>query len=229
MSMTRTRAGVGLAGVDPQPRLGRVEGRGGDGRDGRARDLAGRGVDAAGHVGGDDRDAVELRQRVDRLGRRAARLAFEAGAEQRVDRDRRAVECAGRPRLRRLAGQALEVDLRVAGQLAAGRRAARRGRRARRRAAAARRRARRRRCCPCRRRRRRDRRARSRRRRGPGRRRRSSISSNAAMPCVLDRPAIGRRACAGRRAAAAASRAASSRPPPAPPRRRWCRCGSARC
>ena len=67
-------------------------------------DLAGRGVDAARHVAGDHR--APLARPVDgrdRRRRRLARRAGEAGAEDRVDDRRRAVERAGCERRRRRA------------------------------------------------------------------------------------------------------------------------------
>ena len=74
--------------------------------DGRAGDLAGRGVDAGREVDRDDRHAGRV-HRLDQRGRLRARLAVEAGAEQRVDDHvgaarRPCVSSASRPASRRM-------------------------------------------------------------------------------------------------------------------------------
>ena len=86
------RARVRLAGMNPEPRLGLVEGRGGDRADGRPGHLARRRVDAGGHVGGDDRRTRAV-HRLDhgRLARRSRR----AGTEHRIDDPAGAVSRAG--------------------------------------------------------------------------------------------------------------------------------------
>ena len=229
MSTRAHLAGVRLAGADPQPGLGGVEGDRDRRAHGLARDLAARGVDAA-RARRRSRPA-RRRALIASIASRhgAARLALEARAEQRVD-DHAPPE-RSRPRPRALgAPGVLRAPTRRRRGAAAPRRAAARGSRARRRrtpaggatqttltcapgvAQQARDApARRRRCCPCRRRPPRARRARScstaRATPAPAR----SISSSPGTPCSLDRPAIDRRASSRRRAAASASRAASPR------------------
>ncbi len=117
MSECAHLAGVGLAGVDPQARLGRVEGN----RDRRTHRAGAhhtrRSVHSGGHVHADDGCAAGVCG-VDRLGDRAVGLAGEAGAEQRVD-DCDAI--AHRPESHGwLAGQAQQVLPRVSLQLLRG-------------------------------------------------------------------------------------------------------------
>ena len=113
MSTTLTSPGAGAARLDPQARLGGVEGRRRARHHGESRRLAGRGIDAARHVGGEHGNAA-VADRFDRGGDRAARLPARAGSEQSVDHERR----VGRDR--------------IAGELGAapGRRVARASRRA---------------------------------------------------------------------------------------------------
>ena len=173
-------------------------------------DLAGGGVDAAGHVGGDDRRAA--RRSSPRSRPRPARAArpVEAGAEQRVDDPGAPSSRAASNGRRRVARQAVELRLRVAAaatrgghtaqhvDLAAGLRAA-----------AARRRARRRRCCPCRRRSRSARRARARRPRARAPPPRAPSARATGRPAPRS-PRRRSRASRPRRAAAPASGAGSS-------------------
>ena len=95
-------ARVLLAGRDPEPGLGLVEGRGGERAHRRALDLAGRGVDAAGDVGGDHPRARRVDGEDHRVGG-VARRALEAGAEHGVDDRVRLLEAVGVERHRRRA------------------------------------------------------------------------------------------------------------------------------
>ena len=86
----RHLAGMVLAGGDPQAGLAGVKCTRRVSADGHGRDFARRGVDAAGHVAGDNhRSAGRVVDGLDRASCRLARLAGEAGAENRVEDHRR--------------------------------------------------------------------------------------------------------------------------------------------
>ncbi len=124
MSTTVTSPAWPFAGRDPQSRLGRGERDRELGADCALGRLARRSVDAARHIAGDhERRALALCGAVDggdRVRRLAARLAREPGAEDRVDDHRGAVERLAGEQPRLLAGEALQVGPRVAGELLAG-------------------------------------------------------------------------------------------------------------
>jgi hypothetical protein len=109
-----------LPGSDPQPRLGSVERRRGVRPHRHTGDDTGRSVDATGNVTGhDDRSIGDpgTVDRRDRAGGRLARLAREPRPEYRVDDRGRSGEPSGPKRLRRGAGEALEVGASVAAVL----------------------------------------------------------------------------------------------------------------
>ena len=92
MSTTSIAAGVERARRDAQPDLLAVEGHRQRRLDGRAGDLAGRGVDARRHVDRDDRGTSSALIASISPAASGARLAREAGAEERVDDDVRRAE-----------------------------------------------------------------------------------------------------------------------------------------
>ena len=151
-----TSPGAGAARLDPQPRLGGVEGRRRARHDGEPGRLAAGGVDAARHVGREHLDTA-VADRLDRRGDRAARLAAGAGSQQRVDHERRVGGDPSAPvdsSTGASPARRSRFDARHRRRTRRARRRAARRRRGRRRAARRPRPVRRRRCCPCRRRRR---------------------------------------------------------------------------
>ncbi len=77
-------ARVEETGRDGEPELAAVEGHGQRGADGAGRDLSGGRIDSGWDVDGDDRRSGGV-DPLDRRRRFLARLAVEAGAEERVD------------------------------------------------------------------------------------------------------------------------------------------------
>jgi small GTP-binding protein len=112
----RKLAGVGLAGGDPQPRLGGVKGDGHVGPHGRLGDLPRGGIHPAWHVAGDHQRAgrTPAADRLDRARSWLPRHAGKPGAQHRVDDRRRARQSLLAEGLRRIAGQEVEVGKRVA-------------------------------------------------------------------------------------------------------------------
>ena len=171
-------------------------------------DLAARGVDPARDVGREHRHAAGA-DRLDRLGDTPARRARRAGAEQRVDHQRRAGSDrrAGRQWLG--SREPLEVRRGRRRRIRPARRRAARRPRARRRAGGALRPGRRRRCFPSRRTRRSGPRAPSSRPPQPARRRHAPSDRATALP-ARPMPSCRRRACARRPTVARATPPASS-------------------